>query len=87
MKLDGKLGDAGALAGDWAFSEYNGTFQAARPTAVPAAAPAAAPGASSGSGNRSQAPVICGFERRDCSRGDLSGMPEPAANCGRLGIL
>lgn len=42
MKLDGKLDDAGALAGDWTFSEYNGTFQAARPAAAPAPAPAAA---------------------------------------------
>lgn len=44
MSLDGKLGDAGALAGDWAFSEYNGTFEAKRPAATPAAgseAPAA----------------------------------------------
>ena len=45
MKLNGKLDDAGALAGDWAFSEYNGTFQAARPTAAPAPAPAATPAA------------------------------------------
>jgi len=46
MNLDGKLDDAGALAGDWTFSEYNGTFQAKRPTATPAAgadAPASAP--------------------------------------------
>lgn len=42
MSIDGKLDDAGALAGDWAFSEYNGTFQAKRPgAAAPAAAPAA----------------------------------------------
>jgi hypothetical protein len=40
MSIDGKVGDAGALAGDWAFSEYNGTFQASRPTATPAAEPA-----------------------------------------------
>lgn len=40
MSLDGKLNDAGALAGDWAFSEYNGTFEAKRPDATPAAAPA-----------------------------------------------
>lgn len=40
MSIDGKLGDTGALAGDWAFSEYNGTFQASRPTATPAAEPA-----------------------------------------------
>jgi hypothetical protein len=44
MSLDGKLNDSGALAGDWAFSEYNGTFQASRPTATPAAAPAAGAG-------------------------------------------
>lgn len=46
MNLDGKLDDAGALGGDWTFSEYNGTFEAKRPTATPAAgaeAPAAAP--------------------------------------------
>ena len=44
MSLDGKLGDAGAIAGDWAFSEYNGTFEAKRPDAAPVsgAAPAAA---------------------------------------------
>jgi hypothetical protein len=36
MSIDGKLGDAGALAGDWAFSEYNGTFEAKRPAATPA---------------------------------------------------
>lgn len=31
MSLDGKLDDTAALAGDWAFSEYNGTFKATRP--------------------------------------------------------
>lgn len=44
MSLNGKVGDGEALAGDWAFSEYNGTFEAKRPTATPAAgseAPAA----------------------------------------------
>lgn len=42
MSLDGKVDDAGALGGDWAFSEYNGTFQAKRPeAAAPAATPAA----------------------------------------------
>ena len=44
MSINGKLGDAEALAGDWAFSEYNGTFEAKRPAATPAAgseAPAA----------------------------------------------
>ena len=41
MNLNGKLDDAGALAGGWAFSEYNGTFQAVRPTTAPAPAPAA----------------------------------------------
>ena len=41
MKLNGKLDDAGALAGDWAFSEYNGTFKATRPSATPVSAPAA----------------------------------------------
>src|SRR3569833_2852345 len=48
MNLDGKLDDTGALAGDWTFSEYNGTFLANRPTATPAgteapATPAPAP--------------------------------------------
>ena len=38
MKIDGKLDDAAALAGDWAFSEYNGTYKATRP-APPAPAP------------------------------------------------
>lgn len=42
MKIDGKLDDMTALAGDWAFSEYNGTYKATRPTA-PAASPAPAP--------------------------------------------
>lgn len=38
MKIDGKLDDTAALAGDWAFSEYNGTYKATRPAApVPAA--------------------------------------------------
>ena len=43
MSLDGKVNDTGALAGDWAFSEYNGTFEAKRPDAAPASgsAPAA----------------------------------------------
>jgi len=47
MSIDGKVDDAGALGGDWAFSEYNGTFQAKRPAATPAGteAPAAAPAA------------------------------------------
>ena len=39
MKIDGKLDDTAALAGDWAFSEYNGTYKATRP-ATPAPAPA-----------------------------------------------
>ena len=39
MKLSGKLDETAALAGDWAFSEYNGTFKAMRPApdSVPAA--------------------------------------------------
>lgn len=41
MKIDGKLDETAALAGDWAFSEYIGTFKAMRP--APDAAPAAAP--------------------------------------------
>ena len=41
MKIDGKIDDTAALAGDWAFSEYNGTYKATRP--APDAAPAAAP--------------------------------------------
>jgi hypothetical protein len=40
MKIDGKLDDTAALAGDWAFSEYNGTYKAMRPVA---AAPTPAP--------------------------------------------
>lgn len=44
MKIDGKLDDTAALAGDWAFSEYNGSYKAMRPVAsAPDAAPAAAP--------------------------------------------
>jgi hypothetical protein len=44
MKIDGKLDDTAALAGDWAFSEYNGTYKATRPvTPAPDTAPAAAP--------------------------------------------
>lgn len=31
LKLTGKLDDSEALAGDWAFSSYNGTFKATRP--------------------------------------------------------
>src|SRR5579871_1984579 len=31
MKIDGKLDDAAALEGNWAFSEYNGTYKATRP--------------------------------------------------------
>jgi len=31
LKLTGKLDDTDTLAGDWAFSEYNGTFKATRP--------------------------------------------------------
>ena len=34
MKIDGKLDEAAALGGDWAFSEYNGTFKATRPGAA-----------------------------------------------------
>jgi len=41
MKIDGKLDDTAALAGDWAFSEYNGTYKATRPS-PPAPAPAPA---------------------------------------------
>ena len=51
MKMNGKLGDSAALAGDWAFSEYNGSFKAMRPgaaaqapaDAAPSPAPAAVP--------------------------------------------
>jgi hypothetical protein len=42
MSIDGKVDDSGGLGGDWAFSEYNGTFLAKRPTATPAEVPAAA---------------------------------------------
>jgi hypothetical protein len=46
MKITGKLDETAALAGDWEFSEYNGTFKAARPPATepaPAPAPASTP--------------------------------------------
>jgi hypothetical protein len=45
MKIDGKLDETAALAGDWAFSEYQGTFKAMRPeaAAAPATPSAAAP--------------------------------------------
>lgn len=44
MKMDGKLDDAAALAGDWAFTEYNGTYKATRPVeAAPAPTPVSAP--------------------------------------------
>lgn len=36
MKINGKLDDSAALGGDWAFSEYNGSFKATRPGAAPA---------------------------------------------------
>ncbi|WP_348261463.1 hypothetical protein P8935_16865 [Telmatobacter sp. DSM 110680] len=42
MKIDGKLDDSAALAGDWAFSEYNGSFKATRPAAAAPATPAPA---------------------------------------------
>ena len=42
MKIDGKLDETAALTGDWAFSEYNGTFKATRP-ATPAPEPDAKP--------------------------------------------
>ena len=42
MKIDGKLDDTAALAGDWAFTEYNGTYKATRPVVAPAQVPAAA---------------------------------------------
>jgi len=31
LKLTGKLDETNTLSGDWAFSEYNGTFKATRP--------------------------------------------------------
>jgi hypothetical protein len=46
MSINGKLDDTAALTGDWAFSEYNGSFKATRPSAAapaPSQAPAAAP--------------------------------------------
>ena len=43
MKIDGKLDETAALAGDWAFTEYNGSFKAMRPdAATPAPSPAPA---------------------------------------------
>ena len=48
MKIDGKLDETAALGGDWAFSEYNGTFKASRPGATPAgASPSSEPAPSS----------------------------------------
>jgi hypothetical protein len=41
MEMDGKLDETAALGGDWAFSEYNGTFKATRPGATSSAEPAA----------------------------------------------
>ena len=38
MKINGKLDETAALTGDWAFSEYNGTFKAQRPAPAPAPA-------------------------------------------------
>jgi hypothetical protein len=52
MKINGKLDEAAALAGDWAFSEYNGTFKATRPGATPAPAPAPADSTPSSSGSQ-----------------------------------
>lgn len=43
MKIDGKLDDTAALTGDWAFSEYNGTFKATRPAPETAPAESAPP--------------------------------------------
>lgn len=45
LKIDGKLDDTAALAGAWAFSEYNGSFKATRPAATPAPDAAPAPDA------------------------------------------
>ena len=49
MKITGKLDETASLAGDWEFSEYNGTFKATRPQATapaPASTPTATPGSS-----------------------------------------
>jgi hypothetical protein len=35
MKIGGKLDGSAALAGDWEFSSYNGTFKATRPKSPP----------------------------------------------------
>jgi hypothetical protein len=46
MTITGKLDETAALAGDWEFSEYNGTYKATRPQTagpVPASAPAPVP--------------------------------------------
>lgn len=40
MKIDGKLDETAALSGDWAFSEYSGTFKATRPAPEPTPTPA-----------------------------------------------
>lgn len=52
MKIDGKLDETAALTGDWAFSEYDGTFKASRP--APPAAPTGSAPASSNSQPQSQ---------------------------------
>ncbi len=40
MKITGKLGDDGALTGDWAFQDYSGTYKATRIKEDAAPAPA-----------------------------------------------
>jgi hypothetical protein len=47
MKITGKVDDAGALAGDWEFSEYNGAFKATHPQDTSSGSPAPAPSADS----------------------------------------
>ena len=47
MKITGQLDETASLSGDWEFSEYNGTFKAARPAATESApAPASTPASS-----------------------------------------
>jgi hypothetical protein len=54
MKINGKVDETAALAGDWEFSEYNGTFKATRP--ADGAAPGSAPSPSDSKPNQSGDP-------------------------------
>jgi len=43
MKIDGKLDDSARLTGNWAFSEYGGTYKAMHPAPAAVSAPDAKP--------------------------------------------